>query len=523
IDGWEWAPDSRSIAFWRLDQSNVPEVQIAEYDSLYFNFIKYRYPKPGAKNSTVKIGVVDIETKKTSWMDTGNEDDIYIPRIKFTRNPKILSIERLNRLQNHLELLFCDVVSGKSRVVIDEKAPQWINVNDDLNFLKNSDEFIWGSDADGFYHLYLYDYTGKLIRQVTKGNWVVKAVSSVDEANKRLYYTSNERGRRFTDLYSVSFEGRDKKRLTEDPGTHTVSISTDSRYFIDRYSNINSLPSTSILKTDGSHISTVIEADNRPIKDFRLTQAEFFNIRTSDNVDLDAFIIKPSDFDSSKKYPVIIVQYNGPGSQSVSDSWGSAALWDHLMAEKGYIVLCVDARITGGKGRQAKAWAYKNLGYWEMNDLTEAAKYLRSLSYVDGERIGIWGWSYGGYTSASAILRASDYFKAAIAVAPVTSWKFYDTIYTERYMSLPELNAEAYESSSPLNYADKLKGKFLLIHGMADDNVHFQNSVELVNRLIGANKQFNVMYYPGRDHSIYGGNTRVQLYDMMTEFFLKNL
>ncbi|MDP4173951.1 MAG: S9 family peptidase [Bacteroidota bacterium] len=523
IDGWEWSPDSKSIAFWRLDQSEVPEVQIAQYDSLYFNFLKYRYPKPGAKNSTVKIGVVNLDNHKTSWMDIGKETDIYIPRIKFTNDPNILSIERLNRLQNHLELLFCNTSSGESKVVIDEKAPQWIKITDDLTFLENSKNFVWGSDKDGFYHLYLFDYSGKQIKQLTSGNWEVKSFVSVDEKNKTVFYTSNERGRRFTDLYSVSFDGASKKFLTSELGTHSVTMSPASDCFIDKYSTINTLPSTYLTKTDGNKIGTLIEADNKPLKDYNISPVEFFSIKTDDNVDLDAYIIKPADFNEGKKYPVLVVQYNGPGSQSVSDSWGSAEIWENLMAQKGYIIICVDCRITGGKGNKAKAWAYKNLGKWEMNDLVSTAKYLRTLNFVDGNRIGIWGWSYGGYTSASAILRAPDYFKAAIAVAPVTSWLFYDTIYTERYMSLPSLNPEGYYDSSPLNYADKLKGKFLLIHGMSDDNVHFQNSVELVNRLVDENKQFSVMYYPGRDHSIYGGNTRIQLYNLMTSFLLNNL
>lgn len=523
IDGYDWAPDGKSIAFWRLDQTKVPEFDIARFDSLYMDNLKYKYPKPGAHNSEVRIGVVNVETKKTTWMDLGNEKDIYIPRIKFTNDPTLLSIQRLNRLQNHLELLFADVNTGKTRTVVDEKANEWIDIYDDLAFLKNSKQFIWGSERDGFHHIYLYDYNGKQISQITKGPWVVKSVASFDEQNKTVYYMSNERGRRFTDLYSVRFDGTDKKRITGSAGSHTVNMSPSNQYFIDKYSNINSLPETNLYKADGSKAAVLLAADTKAVKEYGLSQVEFFTIKTSDNVDLDAYIVKPADFDENKKYPVIIMQYNGPGSQQVTDGWGSADMWEHMLTQKGYIILSVDCRITGGRGSKSKEWAYKDLGHWEINDLIETAKYLRSLKYVDGERLGIWGWSYGGYTSSLTILKASDYFKAAIAVAPVTSWLFYDSIYTERYMSLPALNPQGYKESSPLNYADKLKGKFLLIHGMADDNVHFQNSVQLVNKLIDANKQFRVMYYPGRDHSIYGGNTRVQLYNMMTDFFLNNL
>ncbi|MCU7494907.1 MAG: S9 family peptidase [Ignavibacteria bacterium] len=524
IDGWEWSPDSKSIAFWRLDQSPEPEVELVDYDSLYFNVHKYRYPKPGAKNAIVKIGVVNAESGKTTWMDLGREADIYIPRIRFTADPNVLSVQRLNRLQNHLELLFCNVNTGASRLVLEEKSPDsWIDVQDALTFLKDKKRFIWASDRDGFNHLYLYDYSGHQINQITKGSFVVEDVLAVDEDNQSVYYTSNERGRRFMDLYSVSLNGGRGKLLTQQEGDHSVNFSPDAKHFIDRYSNANTLYTTYLCGAAGEKVSTLLQSDMSSLNDYNISPVEFFTFKASDGTTLDASMIRPRDFDQEKKYPVIVVNYNGPGSKSVSDAWSRDGLWHQLLAEIGYIIVTMDCRITGGRNSEYKKLAYKNLGYWEVNDLKETAKYLRSLPYVDGERIGIWGWSYGGYSSASAILRAPEYYKAAIAVAPVTSWRFYDDIYTERYMSLPELNEKGYEESAVLNYAENLKGKFLLIHGMADDNVHFQNSVELVNRLIDANKQFRVMYYPGRDHSIYGGMTRIQLYNLMTDFFKNNL
>ncbi|MGE5400173.1 MAG: S9 family peptidase [Ignavibacteriales bacterium] len=525
IDGWEWSPDGRNIAFWRLDQSQEPEVELTDWDSLYFSHVKYRYPKPGAHNALVKIGVVNLNDGKTQWMDLGRETDIYIPRIKFTADPNILSIQRLNRLQNRLQLLFCDIKTGAARLIIEEKNDKaWVDVEDNLAFLGNGKEFIWSSEKDGYTHLYLYNYSGEEVNQITKGNWVVSGLLGVDEVNRKAYYTSNERGRRFTDVYTISLDGKNKKRLSAEPGTHSVSLSTNSKYYIDKYSSTGSIYSTALYDEGGKKIRTLIEGDMTPFREYNLSPVEFFTIRTSDGVDLDASMIKPHNFDETKKYPVVVINYNGPGSQQVTDTWGSVnGLWEQLLAEKGYIVLTVDCRITGGRNAAYKALAYKNLGYWEVNDLTETAKYLQSLPYVDGSRIGIWGWSYGGFTSASAILRAADYFKAAIAVAPVTHWKFYDSIYTERYMSLPELNPKGYEESSPLYYAGRLKGKFLLIHGTGDDNVHFQNSAELVNRLVDAEKQFRVMYYPGRDHSIRGGNTRIQLFNLMTDFFVNNL
>ncbi|HEX2962883.1 MAG TPA: S9 family peptidase [Ignavibacteriales bacterium] len=524
IDGWQWSPDSRTIAFWRLDQSPEPEVELVNYDSLYFQGYKYRYPKPGAKNAIVKIGVVNTESGKTQWMDLGKETDIYVPRIQFTADPKILSVQKLNRLQNHLELLFCDVNTGSSKLIVEENSPEsWVDVQDALTFLKDKKTFIWASDRDGFNHLYLYDYSGKLLNQITKGSFVVDNVLGVDEASKTVFYTSNERGRRFQDLYSVPVTGGEGKLLTEQEGSHTVNLSSNAKYFIDRYSNANTLYNTYLYGSDGKRITTLVRSDMNALKDYSLSPVEFFTFKASDGTELDASMIRPRSFDNTKKYPVIVMNYNGPGSQQVSDSWSRDGLWHQLLAEKGYIIVTMDCRITGGRNSEYKKLAYKNLGHWEVNDLTETAKYLSSLPYVDGGRIGIWGWSYGGYSSASAIMRAPEYYKAAIAVAPVTSWRFYDDIYTERYMSLPELNPKGYEESAVLNYAENLKGKFLLIHGTGDDNVHFQNSVELVNRLIDANKQFRVMYYPGRDHSIYGGMTRIQLYNLMTDFFLNNL
>jgi len=523
IDGWEWSPDSRSIAFWRMDQSKIPDIHIAKWDSVNLNFHKMRYPKAGFPNAEVKIGTINISDGNINWMDLGNDNDIYVPRIKFTSDPGLLSVQRLNRLQNHMELLFFDIKTGKSTTVVDEKSETWIDVYDDLSFLTKEKKFIWTSDKDGFKHIYLYDYTGKLLNQITSGKWEVIEVTAVDDKRGLIYYISNERGRRFKDLYSIKINGKDKKRISEEAGVHSINMSSGSQYYIDKYSNANTLASTFLMRSNGIKIRDLITADMSVYADYNLPPAEFFTFRTSDYFELDAFIVKPADFNMMKKYPVLIVQYNGPGSQSVSDSWGASGLWERMLTQNGFIIVGVDCRITAGRGNIHKKYAYKNLGYWETNDLIETVKYLRGLTYVDSENIGIWGWSYGGYTSALAILKAADYFKAAVAVAPVTHWKFYDSIYTERYMSTPQLNPDGYESSSPLNYADKLKGKFLLIHGTGDDNVHFQNSVKLVEKLIESDKQFNTMFYPEKDHGIYGGNTRHQLYEMVTRFLIEHL
>ena len=524
ISGWSWSPDSKTIAFWRLDQSQVPIYNIPVYDSLYLRFNTTHYPTAGRHNSLVKIGVININTGKINWMDTGNEKDIYIPRIKFTENPEILSIQRLNRMQNKLDLLFCNINTGQSKIILTETDSAWVDVFDDLYFLKDSKRFVWPSERDGYKHFYLYDYKGDIINQITKGNWDDDQLLSVDEINNKLFYSSDERAPIYSDFYSIDLDGRDRKLITEKPGHHEINISPRKNFFTDEFSTANSLPATNLCKINGENIDSLITPDMSFYKDYVFSPLQFLKFKTTDGVSLNAFMIKPEDFDSVKKYPVLIFNYSGPGSQSVADKWlGPDYLWHELLAQKGYIIFCLDNRGTGGRGKSFKNIVYKHLGKWEVHDQIEGAKFLASLSFVDKKRIGIWGWSYGGYMSALTILKGADYFKAAISVAPVIHWKFYDTIYTERYMQTPELNPEGYEESSPLNYIDKLKGKFLIIHGTADDNVHFQNTVVMVSRLQESNKQFETMFYPGKLHGISGSITRIQLYSLMTNFILNNL
>jgi len=521
IAGWEWSPDSKSIAFWRLDQSNVPEINLAKWDSLYLNASNQRYPKPGAKNSIVKIGVVNVENSKTTWMDIGAEMDIYIPRIKFSANPELLSVQRLNRLQNNLDFLLCDIKTGKSKIIINEKSLEWIDIFDDLTFLKDKRRFIWSSEVTGYKHLYLFNYEGNQINPITQGKWEVSEIKGVDEADEIIYYTSNERGTIYSDLYSVRFDGTDKKRLTEEPGSHSIDMTDNPKCFIDRYSNAN-FPSSSVIKKMNGEVIRVLSKTNLSVLEtYERSKVEFLNIKTSDNVELDAFIIKPGKLEEGKKYPVFLTQYNGPTSKSVTDNWGIGGMWEQYLVQNGFIIVGVDCRITSGRGVEHKKYAYKNLGYWEVNDLVETAKYLGALSYVDSKKICVFGASYGGYTSAFALLKAPEYFKAAIDVSGVTDWRFYDDIYTERYMLTPELNPKGYEESSALNYTDNLKGNLLIIHGTADDNVHFQNAVKLVERLIESKKQFQIMFYPEKAHGIHGGNSRYHYYQTMNDFLMK--
>lgn len=523
INGIEWSPDSKKIAFWRLDQSPEPIVKIQKYDSLHLNYYEMRYPKAGDNNAIVKIGIVNLEDHKTVWAELGDETDIYIPRIKFTADPNLLSIQRMNRLQNKMELLFADALTGKSKTILTFTDPCWVDVNDDLTFLKDKKHFIWASEQDGWNHLYLFNYEGKLINQITKGEWEVDKLLQVDEANKRLYYTSSERSPLRRDLFSISFDGKDKKRLTEDEGTHIVNVSPNCKYFIDRYSNINKMTNIYLYQTDGVKLSDLVVNDMAVIfKEYNLAKTEILTFTTEDGVELNCWMMKPANFDPDKKYPVLFDIYGGPGSQAVLDQWGRL-LWNQLIAQKGYIIFSVDPRGTGFRGKAFRNLAYKQMGYWESNDFIQAAKYLSSLPYVDSKRIGIWGWSYGGFSSALTLFKGADYFKMAIAVAPVTNWRFYDNIYTERYMSLPKYNEAGYDTNSVLHYVNNYKGKLLLVHGTLDDNVHFQNSVKLVEKLIDANKQFQTMFYPEKEHSIYGGMARIHLYNMMLEFILREL
>jgi dipeptidyl-peptidase-4 len=518
----QWAPDSRSLAFWRFDQSQVPLMQIAKWDSLHFNFLTYHYPKPGDRNSVVKIGIVGVENGNTVWADIGNEQDVYIPRAQFTADAGVLSVQRLNRLQNELELLFVDANTGASKTTLTETDSCWIEIEDMPVYLKDGKSFLWLSTKDGYSHIYRYDYSGRLINRVTQGEWEVMDYLGVDENTGRVFYTSNERGTIYKDFYSVGIDGAGKTRITAEAGYHSITLFPGGPFYFDRYSNANRLPETGLFRINGEKVRDFIKQDMSAFDDYGFSKMEFIKFKTTDGAELNASVIKPAGFDKTKKYPVLIANYSGPGSQSVLDQWNRET-WHQMLAQKGYIIFTVDCRGTGGRGKAFRNLAYKRLGYWEPNDNIEAAKYLASLGYVDKERIGIWGWSYGGYASALTLCKGADYFKAAIAVAPVTDWRFYDDIYTERYMSLPELNKEGYQSSSVMQYAGDLKGKFLLVHGTADDNVHFQNSVKLVEKLISENKQFRTMYYPEKEHSIRGGATRYHLYRMLTDFILDNL
>jgi len=522
-----WSPDGRYIAFYRFDESKVKEFEMAEYNaSLYPTIYKFKYPKAGETNSTVSILIYDLKTGQTRPADIGTETDQYIPRIKWTADPETLSIQRMNRLQNKLELLFCNASTGASKTILTESSKTFIEINDNLSFTRDNKNFIWTSDRDGYTHLYLYDINGNPVNQITKGNWDVIDFKGVDEATKTLFFTCDEPSVTETVLCSVQLDGSGKKTLSTGKGSNSVEFSDGFSYYINTFTDIDTPPCITLHTSDGQLIR-VLE-DNSSLKkklsEYNLSKKEFFSFKTPDGTLLNGWMMKPSNFDPGKKYPVLMTFYGGPQNNEVVNRWeGGTYLWHCLLAQKGYIVACVDNRGTEGRGRDFKKCTYKQLGKLETLDQIETAKYLGKQSYVDKTRIGVQGWSFGGYLSSLCMTKGADYFKAGIAVAPVTNWRFYDSIYTERYLSTPQDNPKGYDENSPIHFAEMLNGKYLLIHGSADDNVHLQNSMEMSQALISANKQFEQFIYPDKAHSLNGGYTRLNLFTRMTNFITTNL
>ncbi len=522
-----WSPDGKKIAFYKFNEKEVPEFSMTMFDGLYPTEYKYKYPKPGEKNAIVSIHVYDLASSNTKTVDIGTESDQYIPRIRWTQDANTVCVLRMNRHQNKVEYLLANASTGATNTMMTETDKYYVDIEkEQLTFLNNGKQFINVSEKDGFNHIYLYDLSGKQIAQITKGAWEVSDIYGIDQKNGLVYYQSSESSPLQRDVYVIGLNGKGKRKISTQAGTNTASFSTTFNYYILDNSSAKS-PSYVSLHTNKGVVIRVLE-DNAKAKtkfaEYQLSPTEFFSLTTSEGVSLNNYMIKPANFDPNKKYPVFMYVYGGPGSQNVADSWsGSRNMWFNYLAQKGYIIACVDNRGTGARGAEFKKMTYQNLGHYETIDQIEAAKWLAKQSYVDGSRIGIWGWSYGGYMSSLCITKGADTFKMAIAVAPVTTWRYYDSIYTERYLRTPQENAKGYDENSPINFADKLKGKFLLIHGTADDNVHFQNSVMFSEALIQANKSFEQAYYPNKNHGIFGGNTTIQLYTKMTDFILNNL
>lgn len=521
-----WSPDGKNIAFYKFNESAVKRFNMAMYGDLYPKDYQYKYPKAGEKNSEVSIHIYNLASANTQTVDIGSEKDQYIPRIKWTADPNKLCVLRMNRHQDKLDYLLADANTGKTTVLLSETSKTYIDIDDHLTFLKDNKSFLITSEKEGFNHFYIYDMKGKLIRKITNGNWEVTAFYGMDAAQKTLYFQAAAISPMQREIYKVNIDGKGFKKISKEAGTNVAYFSEDYSYFINYHSTANTPNYITLMDKNGVQIR-VLE-DNKALKEklaeYNLTKKEFLSITTSEGVQLNAWMMKPTNFDASKKYPVYMFLYGGPGSQQVLDSWGAANyLWYQLLTQKGYIVVCVDNRGTGARGAEFKKMTHLQLGKYETIDQIEAAKWLGKQSYVDASRIGIQGWSYGGYMSSLCITKGADVFKMAIAVAPVTNWKYYDSIYTERYLHTPQENKSGYEENSPINFVNQLKGKYLIVHGTADDNVHFQNSVDMIDALIKANKPFESAYYPNKNHSIVGGNTRLHLYNKMTDFILNNL
>lgn len=527
VRAFEWSKNGDKLAYLKFDETEVPEYTMDVYgNGLYPNADTFKYPKAGENNSEVSLEIYDLENGKTETVDLSGFNNYYIPRLLWTQNEDLLSVQLTNRHQNELDLVFVDVSNNTSKLILKEKDAAYVDVTDNITYLKNN-SFFWTSERDGWNHIYQYDRNGKLLAQVTKGPWEVTSFYGFDENTGRVYYQSTERGSVNRDVYSILPSGKNKVRLTQKLGTNAADFSGDYTYFIGYYSNVDTPYVYTLHEARTGKVLREIKNNNdlkSRLASYKISPKEISTLNINGE-ELNMYMIKPLDFDESQKYPLFLYQYSGPGSQNVSNSWmGTNDYWHQMLAnEHNIIVVCVDGRGTGYKGRDFKKMTQMELGKYEVEDQIAAAKKLSELPYIDGSRTGIWGWSYGGFMSANALFQAPETFEMAIAVAPVTSWRFYDTVYTERFMHTPQENPSGYDENSPLSHVEGLKGDFLLVHGSADDNVHVQNTMRLAEALIQANKQFDWRIYPDKDHGIYGGNTRLHLYSLMTEFIKNKL
>lgn len=535
IKAFEWSPGDKYLAYYKFDESNLKNYYIKKYNSFetpkdkknnYPDLISYKYPKAGEDNSTVSIHIYNISTQKTIKVPIpNNENSYYIPRIKWSKNDNILTIMTLNRHQNNLKIIAYHIAENKIDTIYSEENKAYINEShfDNFQFLNDKKHFVITNETDGFSHIYLYKNNGELVRQITKGKWDVTEYIGYDAEKQFFYYQAAAESPLKREIYSVNINGKNNKKLSTLSGTNNAVFSKNFNYYINYYSNVLTPTYVTLHKANGDLLRTLEENKEiqRKLKHYVFSPKQFFQFKTTENVILNGWIVRPLDFDSLKKYPVLMIQYSGPNSQQVLDEWNVG--WEQVLAANGYVVVCVDGRGTGARGEEFRKMTYLNLGKYETIDQIETAKYLANISYIDKDRIGIFGWSYGGFITTTCLTKAPDYFKAGIAVAPVTDWRYYDNIYTERFMRTPQENKQGYYDSSPINFVDKLNGNLLLIHGSADDNVHLQNTMEFAEALVQANKQFDMHIYTNKNHGIYGGNTRMHLYNKMLTFLLKNL
>ena len=524
VSAFEWSKNSNYLAYLRFNETNVPtfSMDLVGTDK-YPTQQVFKYPKAGEKNAEVTLQMYTIGSKKTQKIALGDYE--YIPRIKWSNEANTLVVTTLNRHQNNLKLHKVNAVTNSTKLLLEETDKAYIDITDNLTFL-NDNSFIWTSEKDGFNHIYHYTFNGKLINQITKGNWEVTNYYGYNKNKKTIYYQSVENGSINRGVYSIGLNGTNKKLLSNKEGQNSAAFSNNFNYFINTFSSSETPPIYSLYAGEGTMLKVI--KDNTALKQelsrYKMSPKEFYTINIHGN-DLNMWMLKPLDFDATKKYPMLLFQYSGPGSQQVGNKWnGANDYWHNMLAQQGMIVVCIDGRGTGFKGSDFKKSTYLNLVKYETEDQIAAANKIAERSYIDKNNVGIWGWSFGGHMSTNALLKGSDIFTTAIAVAPVTSWRFYDTVYTERFLRTPQENPEGYDDNSPINYAQKLKGNYLLVHGTGDDNVHVQNSYRMINALITANKQFDMFIVPDRTHGIYKGkNTRLNLYTKMTNFIEEHL
>lgn len=533
--GFEWSNDGSKIAYYRFDESEVKEFQMDIYGTLYPKHQRFKYPKAGEANSIVTIHVYELNQNRTTGFYNGNDSDIYIPRIKWA-NANTLSVQKLNRLQNELEIWMGtfspDRPNNKSvdtKVVYAEVSKTYIDIHDNTTFLKDGKSFLWTSEKDGFNHIYKVNYTTGKEEQITTGNWEVTAVYGIDEKTNKIYFQAAHKTPMQREVYAIDVKSKKEKLLSKLDGFNYANFSNTFDYYILHHSDANTPFTVTVNNTKSkANVAPITLEDNKMLKatlaTYDITPKTFFTVKNNEGTELNAWMIKPSDFDEKKEYPLLMFVYGGPGINTVNDKWEYGNyFWFQSLAQQGYIVVSVDARGTGYRGKDFKHSTYLQLGKFETEDQIAAAKKLGAMPYIDKERIGIFGWSYGGYMSSLCITKGADTFKSAIAVAPVTNWRYYDNIYTERFMRTPQENGKNYDINSPINHVEKIKGNYLLIHGSADDNVHFQNAMEMASTLIDKNISFDFMAYPNKDHGIYGGLSRLHLYNKMTQFIINKL
>ncbi len=534
--GFYWSPDSKKIAYMKFDESKVREFQMEEFEGLYPDWYSFKYPKAGEDNSIVEIYVYDLENGKTVKMDTGTETDIYLPRIGWTKDANVLAIQRLNRHQNHLEILAADATTGKSRVFYDETNDYYIDITDDWHFLEDGKRFLMTSEKSGYNHIYLYNLDGSLVKQLTDGNWDVTKVYGFD--GKEVYFQAAKKSSVERQIYAVNLKGQMREVIGRE-GTNQARFSNDFSYLININSSITQ-PRQFELYTNKGKLVRVLEDNHEfaeKLKTFNLGEKKLLKISdpafvlpNGEQVEIDAWQILPPDFDPAKKYPVLIYVYGGPGHQTVNNAWADSDFWwMQLLAQHGIISVSINNRGSGAQGEVFKKMTYLQLGKYETEDMITLAKYMAKQPYVDAERIGIYGWSYGGFMAANGITKGADVISTAVSVAPVTNWRYYDNVYTERFMRTPQENPDGYDLNSPVHNTAMIKGNYLLCHGSGDDNVHYQNAMELIKALVSNGKQFDLMIYPNKNHGIYGGyeygdgESRMHLFTKINGFLFEHL